>query len=223
MAARHPRNPGPRSPRRAPEPRRTPPRPQRTPPGSRARYPRLPHARRAPCDPEDLLRLWQILGLSDHPLTLTLRRDASELGLTLHAPAPTPPTHTLIGRATELDILNHLPAGQIAWISGPPGIGKTALIDSLAHTGWRVLPARGGLPLATLEPLSAHPLGSAADALNLLRDTRLKLALDDWEDMDETTRATLTLAARQHPGATIAITARQPPPCPPTTTSPCTP
>ncbi|MFT2720828.1 hypothetical protein ACMT4L_12580, partial [Deinococcus sp. A31D244] len=145
-----------------------------------------------PCDPEDLPRLWQILGLSDHSLTLTLRRDASELGLTLHAPAPTPPTHTLIGRATELDILNHLPAGQIAWISGPPGIGKTALIDSLAHTGWRVLPARGGLPLATLEPLSAHPLGSAADALNLLRDTRLKLALDDWEDMDETTRATLT-------------------------------
>ncbi|MCD0165462.1 hypothetical protein [Deinococcus sp. 12RED42] len=167
-----------------------------------------------PCDPEDLPRLWQILGLSDHPLTLTLRRDAHELGLTLPTPTPTLPTTPLIGRTAELATLSALPAGQIAWISGPPGIGKTALIDSLTHTGWRVLPARSGLPLATLEPLSAHPLGSAADALNLLRDTRLKLALDDWEDMDDTTRATLTLAARQHPGATIAITARQPPALP---------
>lgn len=167
-----------------------------------------------PCEPEDLPRLWQILGLSDHPLTLTLRRDASELGLTLPTPTPTLPTTPLIGRTAELATLSALPPGQIAWISGPPGIGKTALLSALAHHGWRVLPARGGLPLATLAPLSAHPLGSAADALNLLRDTRLKLALDDWEDMDDTTRAALTLAARQHPGATIAITARQPPALP---------
>ncbi|MCD0169640.1 hypothetical protein [Deinococcus sp. 23YEL01] len=179
------------------------------------------HAERAyhtpgapPCDPEDLYHLWQILGHTDHPLILTLRRDASDLGLTLPAPTPTLPTTPLIGRTAELAALSALPPGQIAWISGPPGIGKTALLSALAGHGWRVLPARSGLPLATLEPLSAHPLGSAADALNLLRDTRLKLALDDWEDMDDTTRATLTLAVRQHPGATIAITARQPPALP---------
>ncbi|MFW8627560.1 hypothetical protein [Deinococcus sp. ME38] len=177
------------------------------------------HAERAyhtpgapPCDPADLHQLWQILGPTDHPLTLTLRRDASDLGLTL--PAPALPTTPLIGRAAELAALSALPPGQIAWISGPPGIGKTTLLSALAGHGWRVLPARSGLPLATLEPLSPHPPGSAADALNLLRDTRLKLALDDWEDMDDTTRATLTLAARQHPGATIAITARQPPALP---------
>ncbi|GGS20267.1 hypothetical protein [Deinococcus knuensis] len=167
-----------------------------------------------PCDPEDLLRLWQILGHTDHPLTLTLRRDASELALTLPAPAPTLPATPLIGRAAELAALAALPPGQIAWISSPPGLGKTALLDHLAGHGWRVLPARSGPPLATLQPLSAHPLSSAADALNLLRDTRLKLALDDWEDMDDATRTVLTLAARQHPGATLAITARQPPALP---------
>ncbi|GAA0498085.1 hypothetical protein [Deinococcus depolymerans] len=179
------------------------------------------HAERAyhtpgapPCDPADLHRLWQILGPTDHPLTLTLRRDAHDLGLTLPAPAPALPTTPLIGRTAELAALSALPPGQIAWISGPPGIGKTTLLSALTGHGWRVLPARSGLPLATLEPLSPHPLGSAADALNLLRDTRLKLALDDWEDMDDTTRAALTLAARQHPGATIAITARQPPALP---------
>lgn len=179
------------------------------------------HAERAyhtpgapPCDPADLYHLWQILGPTDHPLTLTLRRDASDLGLTLPAPTPALPTTPLIGRAAELAALSALPPGQIAWISGPPGIGKTTLLSALAGHGWQVLPARSGLPLATLEPLSPHPPCSAADALNLLRDTRLKLALDDWEDMDDTTRATLTLAARQHPGATIAITARQPPALP---------
>ncbi|OOV13733.1 bacterial transcriptional activator domain-containing protein [Deinococcus sp. LM3] len=179
------------------------------------------HAERAyhtpgapPCDPEDLQHLWQILGHTDHPLILTLRRDASDLGLALPAPTPPLPTSPLIGRTAELAALTTLPPGQIAWISGPPGIGKTALLSALAHHGWRVLPARGGPPLATLAPLSAHPLGSAADVLNLLRDTRLKLALDDWEDMDDITRAALTLAARQHPGATIAITARQPPALP---------
>ncbi|WP_157445184.1 hypothetical protein [Deinococcus actinosclerus] len=181
------------------------------------------HAERAyrtpgapPCPPEDLTRLWHILGGTDHPLTLHLRRDADDIGLRLTAPAPPTPDHTLIGRRAELDALIRLPTGSVAWISGPPGIGKTTLLRALTRHGWRLLPAQGqgGLPLATLEPLSPHPLSSAADALNLLRDTRLKLAVDDWEELDDTTRATLTLAARQTPGATIAITARHSPALP---------
>ncbi|NTY01796.1 ATP-binding protein [Deinococcus sp. JMULE3] len=188
------------------------------------------HAERAyrtpgapPCPPEDLTRLWHLLGSTDHPLTLHLRRDADDLGLRLPTPTPPTPDHTLIGRHDELSTLTGLPTGSVAWISGPPGIGKTTLLRALTRHGWRLLSARGGLPLATLEPLSPHPLSSTADALNLLRDTRLKLAIDDWEDCDDTTRAALTLAARQTPGATIAITARHPPPSPPHITSPCTP
>ncbi|WP_155297968.1 hypothetical protein [Deinococcus kurensis] len=181
------------------------------------------HAERAyrtpgapPCPPEDLTRLWHILGGTDHPLTLHLRRDADDIGLRLTAPAPPTPDHTLIGRHAELDALIRLPTGSVAWISGPPGIGKTTLLRALTRHGWRLLPAQGqgGLPLATLEPLSPHPLSSAADALNLLRDTRLKLAVDDWEELDDATRVTLTLAARQTPGATIAITARHSPALP---------
>ncbi|GGN31614.1 ATP-binding protein [Deinococcus daejeonensis] len=179
------------------------------------------HAERAyrtpgapPCPPEDLTRLWHLLGGTDHPLTLHLRRDADDLGLRLPTPTPPTPDHTLIGRHDELGTLTGLPTGSVAWISGPPGIGKTTLLRALSRHGWRLLSARGGLPLATLEPLSPHPLSSTADALNLLRDTRLKLAIDDWEDCDDTTRAALTLAARQTPGATIAITARHPPTIP---------
>ncbi|MCD0177503.1 SARP family transcriptional regulator, partial [Deinococcus sp. 14RED07] len=95
------------------------------------------HAERAyhtpgapPCDPEDLYHLWQILGHTDHPLILTLRRDASDLGLALPAPTPTLPTTPLIGRTAELAALSALRPRQIAWISGPPGIGKTALLSA---------------------------------------------------------------------------------------------
>lgn len=170
----------------------------------------------APCEPEDIPRIYRLLGRSDHPLVVTLKREAQELDLTLPStPEPTPPTVNILGRQAELAQLRDLRPNQIVWISGPPGIGKTALLGALASAGgWRVLPARNGLPLGTLEPISPHPLTSTADALNALRDNRLKLAVDGWEDCDDTTRTALTLAARQHPGATIVITARQPPAIP---------
>ncbi|THF85822.1 hypothetical protein E7T09_14990 [Deinococcus sp. KSM4-11] len=169
-----------------------------------------------PIDPEDLPRVWRLLGRPDHPLAVTLRRDAVELGLSLPTtPQPAPAAVTILGRQTELERLAALKPGQVAWISGPPGIGKSALLGALAALGdWRILPGVNGLPLGTLEPLSPHPLGSTADALNTLRDTRLKVAIDGWEDCDDTTRAALTLAARQHPGATLVIAARQPPAVP---------
>ncbi|WP_295815374.1 hypothetical protein [uncultured Deinococcus sp.] len=169
-----------------------------------------------PIDPEDIPRVWRLLGRTDHPLAVTLRREAAEFGVTLPtAPEPTPVPVSIVGRTAELAQLRALPPGQVAWISGPPGIGKSALLRALAAGGgWRILPGVDGLPLGTLEPLSTHPLSSTADAISTLRDTRLHIAIDGWEDCDDTTRTTLTLAARQHPGATIVITARQPPALP---------
>lgn len=169
-----------------------------------------------PIDPEDIPRVWRLLGRTDHPLAVTLRREAAEFGVTLPtAPEPIPAPVSIVGRTAELAQLRALPPGQVAWISGPPGIGKSALLRALAAGGgWRVLPGVDGLPLGTLEPLATHPLSSTADAISTLRDTRLHIAIDGWEDCDDTTRAALTLAARQHPGATIVITARQPPALP---------
>ncbi|WP_146160740.1 hypothetical protein [Deinococcus arcticus] len=164
-----------------------------------------------PCAPEDLPRLWACVGDPAHPLGVRLRREADELGLALQPLATRPAPPVLLGRAAELAALNALAPGELAWLSGPPGMGKTALLQALASRGWRVLPARAGLPLATLDPLSPRPLGSVAEALNLLRDPRLKVAIDDWEDTDDATRAALTLAARQRPGAALIVAARQPP------------
>ncbi|WP_221089148.1 hypothetical protein [Deinococcus aquaedulcis] len=182
------------------------------------RTPATTHAEQAyhtpgapPCATEDLPRLWACVADPAHPLGVHLRREADELGLTLRPPAPHPALPPLLGRAAELATLDRLPPGELAWLSGPPGMGKTALLQALGARGWRVLPARAGLPLATLEPLSPRPLGSVEGALNLLRDPRLKVAVDDWEDTDDATRAALTLAARQRPGATLIVAARQPP------------
>lgn len=169
-----------------------------------------------PIDPEDIPRVWRLLGRTDHPLAVTLRREAAEFGVSLPtAPEPILAPVAIVGRTAELAQLRTLPPGQVAWISGPPGIGKSALLRALeAGGGWRILPGVDGLPLGTLEPLATHPLSSTADAISTLRDTRLHIAIDGWEDCDDTTRSTLTLAARQHPGATIVITARQPPALP---------
>ncbi|GBF04176.1 transcriptional regulator, SARP family [Deinococcus aerius] len=167
-----------------------------------------------PPDPADLPRLHRLLQPAGHPLAETVRREADELEVPLTA-APSPVTAPpLLGRMAERAALEALGPGQVAWVSGPAGTGKSALLAALtAQGGWRVLPGRPGLPLATLEPLAPR-LAGTADALAALSDSRLRVALDGWEDADEATRAALTLAARQRPGAALVIAARDPPALP---------
>ena len=164
-----------------------------------------------PCPPGDLTRLWALVAGSDHPLALSLRRDANELQLPLAPPAPPPSAVHLIGRVDEVRALTALTASQIGWVSGPANIGKTALLRSLSGHGWRYLPARGSLPLSTFEPVNCRPMRDLSDALDLLRDTRLKLAIDDWDALDDMTRTALTLTARHGAGAALVIGARTDP------------
>lgn len=164
-----------------------------------------------PPDGEDLRRLFALLQAGDHPLAGAVRREAEELGVPLRSAPALPPAPVLIGRGDERAALEALRPGQLAWVSGPPGIGKSALLAALAAGGgWRVLPGRAGLPLATLEPLAPRLTGSA-DVLSALSDGRLRVAVDGWEDADEATRTALALAARQRPGAVLVVAARAPP------------
>ncbi|WP_189099566.1 tetratricopeptide repeat protein [Deinococcus knuensis] len=169
-----------------------------------------------PADELELPRLHHLLTLAGHPLAAQVEREARTLGLHLDAmPAALPAPFA--GREPELAALDALLPGQVAWISGHAGMGKTALLDALARTGgWTVLPGRADLPYGTLAPLSAAPPTSAHAALGALRDPQARVAVDGWEQTDPATQATLTTLATghrsAHPGAALLITGRTHPP-----------
>ncbi|MDB5046213.1 MAG: hypothetical protein JWQ08_2263 [Deinococcus sp.] len=172
-----------------------------------------------PPDETELPRLYHLLNLSAHPLAAQVERDARSLGVALDSPAgrilaaPAP----FVGRAAELGQLAALPPGSFAWISSPGGMGKTALLDALNRAGgWQILSASPE-PYATLSPLLPRPVRSAAEALSAFKTPRLKVAIDDWDSVDEASREVLTLAARQAvspqpDGAVIVVTSRRHPP-----------
>lgn len=164
-----------------------------------------------PPDELELPRLHHLLHLAGHPLAEGVERDARALGLTLGV-APGLSDAPFVGREHELAQLSRLGAGEVGWVSGPGGMGKSALLLALARAGgWRVLNARADRPYGTLEPLAAGPV-SAAAPLALLRDPALRLAVDDWEGSDAATQAALALAARQRPGAALVVVSRRHPP-----------
>lgn len=172
-----------------------------------------------PPDETELPRLYHLLNLSVHPLAAQVERDARTLGVPLGNPdsrlwsvaAP------FVGRAAELGHLAALPPGSFAWISGPGGMGKTALLDALRRAGgWQIL-SGSPEPYATLAPLLPRPVRTIQEALSVFRTARLKVAIDDWESVDTATREVLTVAARQAVspelgGAVIVVTSRRHPP-----------
>ncbi|MFW8627558.1 hypothetical protein [Deinococcus sp. ME38] len=175
-----------------------------------------------PADELELPRLHHLLTLAAHPLAAQVDREARTLGLHLDAVPVTPPA-PFAGREGELAALGALLPGQVAWVSGHAGMGKTALLDALARAGgWTVLPGRADLPFGTLAPLCAAPPASAHAALGALRDPQARVAVDGWESTDPGTQATLTLAAQSRPapgrdtparpGAALLITGRTHPP-----------
>ncbi|GHG32084.1 hypothetical protein CBQ26_03185 [Deinococcus indicus] len=175
-----------------------------------------------PADELELPRLHHLLTLAAHPLAAQVDREARTLGLHLDAVPVTPPA-PFAGREGELAALGALLPGQVAWVSGHAGMGKTALLDALARAGgWTVLPGRADLPFGTLAPLCAAPPASAHAALGALRDPQARVAVDGWEGTDPGTQATLTLAAQSRPapgrdtparpGAALLITGRTHPP-----------
>ncbi|OLV15857.1 TPR repeat [Deinococcus marmoris] len=166
-----------------------------------------------PPDELELPRLHHLLHLAGHPLAGGIEREAHALGLTLGV-APELAAAPFVGREQELEQLARLGAGDVAWISGSGGMGKSALLLALARAGgWTVLQARADRPYGTLEPLAGRgaPISSTAP-LAPLRNPSLRVAVDHWEGADDATQAALALAARQRPGAALVIVSRRYPP-----------
>ncbi|HEX7004792.1 MAG TPA: tetratricopeptide repeat protein [Trueperaceae bacterium] len=163
-------------------------------------------------EPEELLRFGILLSAARSPSIAELRRLAQEYGLSADMPpeqARARLARVLVGRESELTRLSALAPGEWAWVTGASGMGKTALLGELEGT---YLPAREGLPYATLEPLLAETLG-ASETLMLKRLSSLEgtVMVDDWEQTDEESRKLLTRLRHLRPRVNLIIASTCPP------------
>lgn len=168
-----------------------------------------------PLEPEDLPKLHRLLLLAAHPLAETLEREARELGLSLSRSATprNPAQPSLVGRVRELERLLHTPEGTWVWVKGGAGMGKSGLLRELeARTGWLYLPARTGLPYATLEPLLESVQGGEEVLLRRLASLGESLLVDGWEQADlESQRLLSRLRGLRPPGRVVLAGQGEPP------------
>lgn len=162
-----------------------------------------------PPEPEELPRFYRLLRAAEHPACEAIEREARELGIRLETTPESARVRlkpNLIGRQAEIRRLLGLEPGQWAWVRGGPGMGKTTLLREVAlREGWRYLPARAGLPYATLEPLLGELEGSESVLLRRLALGTDALLLDDWEAADPESRQLLTRLHALRPGFPVVL------------------
>ena len=159
-----------------------------------------------PAEIPQLYRLF-LVGQSFH--ATKLRSEAQELGLLLEetqTEARARFQRTLLGREEELEQLRSLQAGEWAWISGGPSMGKSSLLKALFG---QYIPARTGLPYATLQPLLGDSIITddrvAFEKLSRLNGT---LLLDGWSQMDSESQILLKKLRGIRPPLRVFITSR---------------
>jgi tetratricopeptide (TPR) repeat protein len=163
-------------------------------------------------DPDALMRIHALLVAGDHPLAAEVFREAESYGVAVRLAsddARSKLQQTFVGRESERQRLLGLAPGEWAWLRGGTGMGKTMLLKSLEGT---YLPARSGLPYATLEPLlSEHVEAGEERMLRVLMRTEGTLLIDDWERMDEDSQTLLTRLRGLRPTLNVIITSKQAP------------
>lgn len=169
-----------------------------------------------PLEPEELPRVYRLLLAGEHPLAEALGREARELGITLGGSSQAARGRLrqgLVGREQEIAALLATQEGAWVWVRGGAGMGKTALLHEVAgRTGWLYLPARSGLPYATLEPLLENLQGGEEALLRRAVQLREHLLLDDWEQMDpDSQRILLRLRSLRPPIRVVASGRGEPP------------
>lgn len=158
----------------------------------------------AAVEPEELPRFYHLLRVADHPLCQTIEREAKDMGLSLGSVLEVPIDQMrqrlspiLAGRQSELERLRSLQAGEWAYLRGGAGCGKTTLLQELRQTQtadgqkWLYLPARSGLPYATLETLFDDLETNQTMLLRQLARVDKGLLIDDWEAVDSESRELL--------------------------------
>lgn len=123
------------------------------------------------------------------------------------------PRRELVGRDRELEQILAAPAHTV--ITGEPGIGKSMLLDAacteLESAGWTVLYGRADaleqrIPYSVLLQIGVdvraasfgEVCGALVDFLGALLDSsRVALAVDDIDGLDDDTQAALSIAARR--------------------------
>ncbi|GGO39261.1 hypothetical protein [Deinococcus humi] len=118
---------------------------------------------------------------------------------------------TLRGRRRERAALRGVRRGQWAWVTGTAGMGKSLL---LAHLDGYAL-APGTAPYSSLSAL-LDPDGAqdAAQVVSRLAQLNRPLLIDDWDHLDDLTRAALVHLRDVRAPTAVVIASRGPPEVP---------
>jgi len=164
-------------------------------------------------EPEELNQFYALLIAGSSPYAPRVREQARDYSIDLSlsaAEARAQLRSIFVGRHLELDRVAALRFGQWAWVRGGVGIGKTSLLQRLAA---RYVPARSGLPYATLEPLIGNVTGRGEDAiLRHLYKSEGAVCFDDWEQMDPESQALLTRLRALKPPIKVVVGSKIAPP-----------
>lgn len=157
-------------------------------------------------EPEELLRFAVLLTAARSPVAGELRREAAALDIRLDMSVEEARSRigqVLVGREREFSRLNGLAEGEWGWLRGETGMGKTALLKQLGGT---YLPARSGLPYATLERVLGDRLGENETVLlKHLAGAEGRWLIDDWELADEESRLLIMRLRSLRPRVRVVI------------------
>lgn len=170
-----------------------------------------------PAEPPELTRLHALLIAAENPMAETVKREADEVGLNVGLSPEAARgrlRQSLLGRERELERLHSLQTGEWLFVRAGIGMGKTALLRRFAEeTGMAYLPARSGLPYATLEPLLGRTIEDGTTTmLRALTQREDGFLLDDWEDVDPESQALIGQLRTLRPSLKLVLAGRSDPP-----------
>lgn len=164
-------------------------------------------------EPEALVRFHALLVAGKSTALHELKEEAEAFDISLSLSpeeAQARLRQTIIGRKKEVQQLSGLAPGEWAWLRGAAGMGKTTLLKQLSGS---YLPARAGLPYATLEPLLGDDFGdNESEILRRLAAMNGTWLFDDLEAMDPESQALLLRLRGLRPAAKIIATTEEAPP-----------
>ena len=161
-------------------------------------------------EPEEINRYYTLLQAGENPIAKELVKEAKLFDIQLSISsegAQTRLRRLFINRKRELERLSNLSLGEWIWVKGGAGIGKTSLLKRLEGN---YLPARSGLPYATLEPLIGSFIDEGEETmLRHLKKLKGTYLIDGWENIDSESQSLLERLRGLKPDLCMIISSRQ--------------